>query len=125
MIDDPRVDRLLEELLDSGSTPEEVCRSCPELLPAVREHWRRARRVLADLSARFAATPDVRVALVSHGSPIGKLILAFAGARTTRHLTVTIDNASISALYEGYGQRYVHAVNRVDHLGSLAAPDVW
>ena len=85
----------------------------------------RARCVVADLSARFAATPDVRVALVSHGSPIGKLILAFAGVPTTRDLTVTIDNASISALYEGYGQRYVHAVNRVDHLGSLAAPDVW
>ena len=36
MIDDPSVDRLLEELLDSGSTPEEVCRSCPELLSQVR-----------------------------------------------------------------------------------------
>jgi hypothetical protein len=36
MIDDPRVDRLLEELLDSGGTPEEACRSCPELLPQVR-----------------------------------------------------------------------------------------
>lgn len=85
----------------------------------------RARRAVDDLSARFAATPDVRVALVSHGSPIGKLILAFAGVPSTRGLTATIDNASISVLYEGYGHRYVHAVNRVDHLGDLAAPDVW
>lgn len=85
----------------------------------------RARRVVADLSARFAATPDVRVALISHGSPTGKLILAFAGVPSTGDLTVTVDNASISVLYEGYGHRYVHAVNRVDHLGELASPDVW
>ena len=85
----------------------------------------RARRVVAHLSARFASQPDARVALVSHGSPVGKLVLAFAGVPTTRDLTVTIDNASISVLYDGYGQRYVHAVNRVDHLGHLAASDVW
>jgi serine/threonine-protein kinase len=45
MIDDPRVDRLLEELLDSGSTPEEACRSCPELLPQVRAGLLRLRRL--------------------------------------------------------------------------------
>jgi hypothetical protein len=31
---------LLEEMLDSGRTPEEVCRDCPELLPEVRERWK-------------------------------------------------------------------------------------
>ena len=30
-------DLLLEELLDSEQTPEEVCRDCPELLPQVRK----------------------------------------------------------------------------------------
>src|SRR6266404_14210 len=30
---DPRVRQLLEEILDSGSSPEQVCRACPELLP--------------------------------------------------------------------------------------------
>ena len=34
MPDDPRVQQLLDELLDSQATPEEVCGSCPELLPA-------------------------------------------------------------------------------------------
>jgi serine/threonine protein kinase len=34
--DDPRVDRLLEELLESGSSPEEACRDCPELRRAGR-----------------------------------------------------------------------------------------
>ena len=36
MADDPRVNELLEELLESGATPEEACRACPELLPQVR-----------------------------------------------------------------------------------------
>jgi serine/threonine-protein kinase len=30
---------LLEEMLSSGKTPEEVCQGCPELLPEVRERW--------------------------------------------------------------------------------------
>src|SRR5262245_47221197 len=61
MSDDPRVQQLLDELLDSQATPEEVCASCPELLPEVRERWRRMRRVRADLDALFpppeAGTP--------------------------------------------------------------------
>ena len=36
MTDDPRVERLLEELLESGGNPGGVSRSCPELLPQVR-----------------------------------------------------------------------------------------
>ena len=50
---DPRVRRLLEELLDSGSSPDEVCRDCPELLPEVRERLRRLRAVQAQLGELF------------------------------------------------------------------------
>src|SRR5262249_45124496 len=39
MTGNPRVFGLLEEMLDSGKTPEEVCRDCPELLPEVRQRW--------------------------------------------------------------------------------------
>src|SRR5215471_7917807 len=39
MAGDPRVLGLLEEMLDAGKTPEEVCRDCPELLPEVRRRW--------------------------------------------------------------------------------------
>jgi serine/threonine-protein kinase len=53
MSDDPRVQRLLDELLDSQATPEEVCASCPELLPVVRKHWLQMRRLRADLAALF------------------------------------------------------------------------
>ena len=54
---DSRVRRLLEELLDSEQTPEEVCRDCPELLPQVRERWRRKLACDAQLDAMFP-TPE-------------------------------------------------------------------
>ena len=47
----PRVFALLEELLDSGRTPEEVCRDDPELLPEVRQRWTTFRRVDAEFEA--------------------------------------------------------------------------
>jgi eukaryotic-like serine/threonine-protein kinase len=52
---DPRVCQLLEELLDSERTPEEVCRHCPELLPEVDRRWRRKRACDAELDALFLA----------------------------------------------------------------------
>jgi serine/threonine-protein kinase len=57
MTDDPRVEQLLDELLGSHATPEEVCQSCPELLAEVRTQWRRLRRVRAALDTLFPA-PD-------------------------------------------------------------------
>src|SRR5262249_40452573 len=56
MNDDPRVQQLLEELDDSNATPEEVCGSCPELLPVVRNRWQKMCRVRADLDALFPPT---------------------------------------------------------------------
>src|SRR6476659_5608674 len=53
MTDNPRLRQLLDELHDSDATPEEVCRSCPELLPEVRARWRAVCRVRAELDALF------------------------------------------------------------------------
>jgi serine/threonine-protein kinase len=53
MTDDPRVQQLLDELIDSQATPEEVCASYPELLPQLRRCWHRMQRVEADLDALF------------------------------------------------------------------------
>jgi len=58
MPDDPRVRQLLEELFDSHATPEEVCRSCPELLPQVRRRWREMCRVQAELDAIFPPSAE-------------------------------------------------------------------
>jgi serine/threonine-protein kinase len=53
MAEDLRMRRLLERILESGRTPEDVCRGCPELLPAVLASLRRARVVEAELEAMF------------------------------------------------------------------------
>jgi hypothetical protein len=67
MPDDPRVQQLLEELIESGATPEYVCRTCPEFLPEVRARYRQMCRVRAELTALFPtgvvlepSTPPIR-----------------------------------------------------------------
>jgi serine/threonine-protein kinase len=53
MTDDSRIQQLLDELVHSHATPEEVCAQCPELLGVVRDRWRQMRRLRADLDALF------------------------------------------------------------------------
>src|SRR6516162_6497211 len=54
MADEPRVQQLLNELLDTDRTPEEVCADCPDLLAEVRERWRQKLRIVeAELNAMF------------------------------------------------------------------------
>src|SRR5438552_3342866 len=59
MLDEPRVKQLLEEIMDSERTPEEVCRASPELLPEVRKRWRQICDADAELKALFPTqAPD-------------------------------------------------------------------
>jgi tetratricopeptide (TPR) repeat protein len=51
--DQQRVEQLLDEILDSGCTPEVACSDCPELLMEVRQRWLRMRAVEAELDALF------------------------------------------------------------------------
>ncbi len=53
---DPRVLELLEQMLDSGGTPEEVCRDTPELLPFVRAGWQRLSALEDELGALFPSS---------------------------------------------------------------------
>ena len=53
MAAESRVQQLLDEISDSGRTPEEVCGACPELLPEVRRRWQQMRIVEAELDALF------------------------------------------------------------------------
>jgi serine/threonine-protein kinase len=53
MASDPRVLGLLEDMLDSGRAPEEVCRDCPELLAEVRQRWQQFGTIDAELGALF------------------------------------------------------------------------
>jgi hypothetical protein len=51
MAGNPQVLGLLEEMLDAGKTPEEVCRDCPKLLPEVRQRWQEFCRIDAEFGA--------------------------------------------------------------------------
>ncbi|MDB5348509.1 MAG: tetratricopeptide repeat protein [Schlesneria sp.] len=53
MSHEPRVLELLAELLDTESTPENVCRSCPDLLPEVRERWYELCQARSELDLLF------------------------------------------------------------------------
>src|SRR6516164_8941415 len=53
MPSNPQVLGLLEEILDSGKTPEEVCRDCPDLLPEVRERWKAFCRIDPEVGAWY------------------------------------------------------------------------
>ena len=50
---DPRLQALLEEILETGRTPEEVCRGSPELLPELRRRRGRLRALEAEVEALF------------------------------------------------------------------------
>ncbi len=52
---DPRVRRLVEEILETHRTPEEVCQTCWELLPEVRNRLRRLRELEAQVDSWFPA----------------------------------------------------------------------
>jgi hypothetical protein len=49
MVGNPRVLGLLEEMLNSGMTPEEACRDCPELLSEVRNRWQEFQLIDAEV----------------------------------------------------------------------------
>lgn len=53
MANDVRIRRLIEELIDTDRTPEEVCVGNPELLGEVRDRWNRMREVEAQVGAMF------------------------------------------------------------------------
>jgi broad specificity phosphatase PhoE len=86
---------------------------------------RRAGRVLDELWQQYGAPategPPARLALVSHGSPTGKLLLAALRLAPVDGVEVQlrIDNASISSVDFRPEARVVLATNRVDHLAHL------
>ncbi len=70
MSSDPRVRGLLEEILESHRTPEEVCAACPELLPEVRDRLMRFRELEDQVDSLF---PTPESATRSSEPPDGRL----------------------------------------------------
>src|SRR5262245_51542654 len=74
MAANPQVLGLLEEMLDSGKTAEEVCRDCPELLPEVRQRWQAFRLIDAQVGALLPGLRTVPDAgAVTPGAPASDL----------------------------------------------------
>ena len=53
MTEDPRIRKLVEEILDSKRPPAEVCANVPELLPAVLERLEQVQRLGRQLDELF------------------------------------------------------------------------
>jgi 2,3-bisphosphoglycerate-dependent phosphoglycerate mutase len=86
---------------------------------------RRAGQVVMELWHTYAAAPDgdqqVRLVLVSHGSPTAKLVLASLGLLISPEVDVQlqIDNASLSSVEYFPAARQLLGLNRVEHLTPL------
>jgi serine/threonine-protein kinase len=141
MTDDPRLQQLLDELLDSQATPEEVCGSCPELLPVVRQRWRQMRRLCAELDVLFPpsgeSTPQQAEGLALPRIP-GYEVEAILGRGgmgvvfRARHLALNRLVALKMALVGAYAEprererfrREAEAVARLRHPNVVAVYDV-
>lgn len=73
MADDARIRQLLEELAESGQTPEQVCAHTPELLPEVRARWLHLRELEAQVEALFPASPSGGARRAALASPSAEL----------------------------------------------------
>ena len=84
---DPRLAPMLDELLTSRATPEEVCAACPELLPELRRQWNELSKVRAELEHRQRGTNEgsTRSDSRATGSSNEINVLRSAAARPRRH----------------------------------------
>jgi serine/threonine-protein kinase len=60
MADDLRVRNLVEEILESKRTPEDVCADAPDLLPAVRRRLAQVQRLGDQLDEMFGDDESTR-----------------------------------------------------------------
>jgi serine/threonine-protein kinase len=73
MSDNARIQELLQHMLDSNYSPEEVCAGDPELLPEVRLGWQQLRRVVDQVEALFPTAGAVARAGAATPNPRDKL----------------------------------------------------
>ena len=62
----PLILELVQEILESNRTPEEVCANHPELLWEVRQQLRRAQKIEARLAELFPSSIDDLRRIASH-----------------------------------------------------------
>src|SRR5215470_16519778 len=60
MEDEEVIHGLLTELISSHRTPEEICANRPDLLPELRQRWRRVQETIEQLDALFPSSAATR-----------------------------------------------------------------
>lgn len=81
-------------------------------------------RLFADyLKARWGKS-DAAVVVVSHGSPISRLVHGWLAEGTCPSFRYVIDNATISALRFHDGVSTLACLNEASHLVGLSAPEI-
>ena len=72
MSDEPRLQQLLDEIRDSGRSPEDVCARCPELLEEVRKRWQQVRMAKVELHAELPPAREWDIETPEHGNSPGQ-----------------------------------------------------
>jgi hypothetical protein len=136
---------LLEEMLDTGKTPEEVCRGCPELFSEVRERWQEFCRIdeqirtllpgLGTCSGADTITPAPPPGALPHvpGYEVEALIGrgGMGVVYKARHLALK-RTVALKMLHTGYSQRghgarfraEAEAIARLQHPNIVQIHDV-
>lgn len=104
--------------------------ACPDLVegwdwPVLDEGFEamlgRVQRFAAYLKARWTRPDDV-VLVMSHGSPVARLIEAWLTDQPGPAFRFVIDNAAVTALRHANAVSSLVCLNEVSHLAGLAAP---
>src|SRR4051812_22274487 len=83
MSSDERIEQLLELLLTSDKTPQEVCAGAPELLAEVQERWHHLSHVEAAIDALFPRTDDVASSIIAKSRLASPATLEISGYEIT------------------------------------------